>query len=181
MFRPGSRFTKCGEYEVAWIDAILENQSDDVDQDDNADGDAHMKERVPLDAGAKDQSQSSSNRVMLRRNLYPQGHEAVFVGELRLGQLKQVLEACGIQAEIGEEKLLCGGQVGGVSIYIFEIGLWAQSLIVCLPFSPSLLRPLPNDQVTIKKSKDGGFDVEGALSEEYFRIRKLLYNQFCVL
>lgn len=111
MFHPGSRFTKCGEYEVAWIDAVLESQSDDVDQDVNADGDVEMKEKPPLDAAAKDQSQSNSNRVMLRRNLYPQGHEAIFVGELRLGKLKQVLEDCGIQAEIGEEKLLCGGQV----------------------------------------------------------------------
>jgi len=76
----------------------------------------------------------------------PPPHKAVFVGDLRLADFKQLLATKGVQAEFAGGVLRCA------------------------------------DAFTVRKS--GGSQqlvIEGPLSEDYYRLRELLYSQFYML
>eukprot|EP01092_Planopodium_desertum_P009402 TRINITY_DN40277_c1_g1_i4.p1 TRINITY_DN40277_c1_g1~~TRINITY_DN40277_c1_g1_i4.p1 ORF type:complete len:124 (+),score=22.30 TRINITY_DN40277_c1_g1_i4:25-372(+) len=78
-------------------------------------------------------------------------HKAIFVGECKLASFKQLLTDNGIPAELASGVLSCYGGT-----------------------------------VTIKKDTGGmgsaaKYKFEGGLSEEYFKIRDLLYSQFTIL
>lgn len=72
-------------------------------------------------------------------------HDAVFIDEIKLTQLKKNLIDNQIQAEF----------IGG--------------MLIC------------NGSVAIKRSPNGQIALEGALSEDYFRIRKLLYDHYAII
>ncbi|KAJ7523061.1 hypothetical protein O6H91_18G035900 [Diphasiastrum complanatum] len=75
----------------------------------------------------------------------PPPHKAVFVGDLRLADFKQLLATKGIQAEFTGGVLRCG------------------------------------DSIAVRKSGNQQLVIEGPLSEEYYKIRELLYSQYYVL
>ena len=71
---------------------------------------------------------------------------SVFLGDLRLSDLRQVLAQEGVPAEFAEGMLVCA-----------------------------------NGRVTVRKDGDEKLVVEGALSNEYFDIRNILYAQYQIL
>ena len=71
---------------------------------------------------------------------------SVFLGDLRLSDLRQVLSQEGVPAEFAEGVLVCA-----------------------------------NGRVTVRKDGDEKLVVEGALSNEYFDIRNILYAQYQIL
>lgn len=80
----------------------------------------------------------------LAQNAIP-SHQAVFVNDPKLSDLKQLLMANGFQAE----------------------------------FSSGVL--FVNNIVSVKRNEAGKFRVEGCASEEFYRIRELLYGQFAIV
>ncbi|CAM6100385.1 unnamed protein product [Calypogeia fissa] len=75
----------------------------------------------------------------------PPPHKAVYVGDLRLPDLKQLLATKGVQAEFAGGVLRCG------------------------------------DNISVRRSGGQQLVIEGPLSEDYYRIRELLYSQFYML
>ncbi|CAG8467764.1 8313_t:CDS:10 [Paraglomus occultum] len=74
------------------------------------------------------------------------GHLPVFIGEIKLTELKRVLQAEGIIAEFkGEGVLVC------------------------------------NEKVAVRKSTNGQLVIEGSLSEDYYKIRDVIYGQHAIL
>jgi len=79
---------------------------------------------------------------------FPSGHDAIFVGDVKLNDFRQKLIDQGFKAEFK----------GGV-------------LIV-------------NGEVILRKETEGGnstINIEGTISEDYYKIRDLLYSQFHIL
>ncbi|CAG8500288.1 3142_t:CDS:2 [Acaulospora colombiana] len=73
-------------------------------------------------------------------------HNPVFVGEVKLTELKRVLQSEGIVAEFkGEGVLVC------------------------------------NEKVAVRKSSAGQLILEGSLSEDYYKIRSIIYAQHAIL
>ncbi|KAG9288727.1 hypothetical protein G9A89_004346 [Geosiphon pyriformis] len=73
-------------------------------------------------------------------------HQPVFVGEVKLTELKRVLQSEGITAEFkGEGVLVC------------------------------------NERVAVRKTSSGQLVLEGTLSEDYYKIRNLVYGQHAIL
>jgi cleavage and polyadenylation specificity factor subunit 2 len=76
------------------------------------------------------------------------------IGELKLTALKQRLSAVNIQAElIGEGVLICGGS---------KLGDDDDSLI--------------EDTVAVRKKAKGSVELEGSVSELYYKVRREIYN-----
>ena len=72
-------------------------------------------------------------------------HQAVFLNDPKLSDLKQLLQSQGFKAE-------------------FSLGV----LYV-------------NSVVAIKKTSSGQFTLEGALCDDFYRIRHILYGQFAIV
>lgn len=76
------------------------------------------------------------------------------IGELKLTALKARLASVGVQAElIGEGVLICGAAA--------KRGGTLESL---------------EDSVAVKKTARGKVELEGAVSEVYYKVRKEVYN-----
>lgn len=114
-------FRKLGDYELAWVDGEVGSREDDV---------------LPL---------------LPHSGILPPPHKAVFVGDLKLADFKQLLASKGVQAEFTGGALRCDGN-----------------------FS---VRKVGGDAV--QKSQQIVF--EGALSEDYYKMRDHLYSQFYML
>lgn len=73
-------------------------------------------------------------------------HDFIFLNEIKLTDLKQILNRHNIQSEISGGMLLC-----------------------C------------NGTIALKKIDTGKVTIEGCLSEEYFKVRELLYEQYAIV
>ncbi|KAL1923357.1 uncharacterized protein VTP21DRAFT_8337 [Calcarisporiella thermophila] len=73
-------------------------------------------------------------------------HPPVLVGDLRLSDLKSILQSHGVQAEFK-----------------------GQGVLVC------------NERVSVRKTAAGELLVEGAVSEDYYLVRSLIYKQHAIL
>eukprot|EP00249_Psilotum_nudum_P015759 c25506_g1_i1 orf=216-2441(+) len=98
-------------------------------------------------------SQEDDILPLLPNSRIPPPHKAVFVGDLKLADFKQLLANKGVQAEFTSGALRCGE-----SIAVRKVG-------------GDGLQKSGNQQVIM----------EGPLSEEYYRIREYLYSQFYML
>jgi len=77
------------------------------------------------------------------------GHRAVFIGEVKLNDFKQVLIQCGYKAELFGGVLLVGD--GSIAVRKEEL------------------------------EGGSGIKLEGLISDDYFKVRDILYSQFVVL
>lgn len=80
--------------------------------------------------------------------------QSTMIGELKLTALKARLAAVGVQAElVGEGVLICGAAA--------KRGSSSDSL---------------EDSVAVKKTAKGKVELEGAVSEIYYKVRREVYN-----
>lgn len=98
-------------------------------------------------------SQEDDVLPLLPHSGIPPPHKAVFVGDLKLADFKQLLANKGVQAEFAGGALRCDGSIA--------------------------VRKLGGD--TVQKSGSQQVILEGPLSEDYYRIRDYLYSQFYML
>lgn len=78
---------------------------------------------------------------------------STMIGELKLTALKQRLASINIQAElIGEGVLICGGSRQGDDDESFE------------------------ETVAVRKKAKGSIELEGNVSELYYKVRREIYN-----
>lgn len=149
------KFTKIRDYELAWVEATLSLDDDQlakplVTSTDNygQSEDVEISEFVEYDAEVgKVRAPTVTDQLpVLNPPLGPIGsHKTVFVNEPKLSDLKQLLLAQGLVAEF----------VSGV-------------LVV-------------DNCVAIKRSEAGKLLLEGLLSRTYFDVRQILYQQFAIL
>lgn len=127
------KFGKTRDAEVAWIDARLTYQGEDLrDLDDTESNQSLRKELAPL-------------LEPLEMKDIP-GHDTSYINELKLSDFKQVLIRNGISSEF----------IGGV--------LWC-----C------------NGTVALKRNESGKVTLEGCISEDYYRVRELMYDQYAII
>lgn len=90
----------------------------------------------------------------IRTHTEPPGHAAVFIGDLKLSDLKAALAKAGFQTDLQSGVLLCNQAV-----------------------------QIRKDDSVLPGAAEyrHGFVIEGVLCEDYFRVRDLLYQQFKIL
>ncbi|XP_046656106.1 probable cleavage and polyadenylation specificity factor subunit 2 isoform X2 [Daphnia pulicaria] len=125
-------FGKAKDAEVAWIDARLTYQAEDLRDLDDKENNSLRKEQAPL-------------LEPLEPKDIP-GHETSYINELKLSDFKQVLVRNGISSEF----------IGGV--------LWC-----C------------NGNVALRRNESGRVTLEGCISDDYYRVRELLYEQYAII
>eukprot|EP00040_Diaphanoeca_grandis_P026591 m.149321 g.149321 ORF g.149321 m.149321 type:complete len:741 (+) comp30650_c0_seq1:204-2426(+) len=89
------KFSQIHEYELAWVNGVIDlpTLDDDMDESDEAAVMAQMPTLNALD----------------KHNV--EGHTGVFIGDLRLGDFKPVLDKAGIKAVFSGGMLVCNGTV----------------------------------------------------------------------
>eukprot|EP00877_Chromochloris_zofingiensis_P014690 jgi/Chrzof1/9475/Cz04g04140.t1 len=137
-----------GAYSLAWLDGLLKDQHETgaplqvVRANAVIDGDADML----MDDGDMDGEMSSSSRVAAAGSMADAGgHGGIFIGDVKLSEVKQALAAAGIPSGFQSAgALLCAGSV--------------------------LVRKAPD--------AEGQLVMEGPLSEDYFKVRDIVYGQY---
>lgn len=97
-------------------------------------------------------------------------HDSVFLNELKLSDFKQVLTKNNIISEFAGGVLWCSNgtlALKRVSAERFGLTLWKDSDCICLVGSLQV--------------DAGKVSIEGCLSEDYYRVRQLLYEQYAIL
>jgi cleavage and polyadenylation specificity factor subunit 2 len=82
------------------------------------------------------------------------GHQAHFIGDVKLSNFRQVLHEAGLRAEFK----------GGALVVNGSVAVWKDS---------------ENSNNTTENANN--FHIDGALSEDYIKVRDLLYSQFHIL
>lgn len=155
-------FKKGKDAEIAWIDGQIKIRN-------------KMIEGNPLNAMDTDNDQvivtdDDNDKIYtlepFKENEVPV-HNSVFVNELKLVDFKQVLIKHNISSEFSGGVLWCANGTVTLRRVSFIFVVIYQSISFCLVF--------------ILQMDSGKVTVEGALSEEYYRIRELLYEQYAVV
>jgi len=131
-----------GDYSIAFADSILTRAH--INPETSHDITMTETDIIPSHEEVDESSRFRLEEFQDEGTEQVPGHQAVFLGDVKLSDFKQVLSKAGIQAEFVEGSLVCG-------------------------------------DVALKREEIGGtsrINFEGILSEDYFRIRNLLYSLY---
>ncbi|XP_073989690.1 probable cleavage and polyadenylation specificity factor subunit 2 [Rhodnius prolixus] len=139
------------DLELAWVDAItaqssrsckpqLKNKNQETEQN----GDIIAVQDKTFKAAVQNDDLLMLEPVVEKSEIIP--HSTIFVNELKLSDLKQVIVRNGIDCEFSGGVLFCA-----------------------------------NRSIAIRRDHKRKISIEGCLSEDYYKVRTLLYGQYAIL